>query len=280
MDRPTTGIGLGFRYDLAQELLERMPKSVSWLEVHPENYVDRGGQYEQNLERARAHWPVVTHGLTACFGASDPPDSAYLRDLRDFLRRLEVPWHSEHLCLGGAEGRFFHDLLPLPFTEEAAATAARRLTETRDSLDLALALENVSYYAPQGNEGLAEADFVVEVLERADAKLLLDVNNVYVNSENFGFDPRAYIDRLPLGRVVQIHVAGHELQPDGLRIDTHGEPVPDPVYDLLEYALTKSGPIPVLLERDTNIPALDELLEEVERLWTVYRRAVGTTDAV
>lgn len=280
MAKATTGIGLGLRYDLAQELLERLPRSVSWLEVHPENYVDRGGRYEQNLERAREHWPVVTHGLTAGFGASEPLDSGYLLDLRDFLRRLEVPWHSEHLCFGGAEGRFFHDLLPLPFTEEAASTASRRLIEARDTLNLPLAFENVSYYAPQASEGLSEADFVVEVLERADAKLLLDVNNVYVNSENFGFDPRAYIDRLPLDRVVQIHVAGHELQPDGLRIDTHGEPVPDPVYELLEYTLTKSGPIPVLLERDTNIPALDELLGEVERLWAVYRRAVGATDAL
>ena len=126
MARATTGIGLGLRYDLAQELLERMPQSVSWLEVHPENYIDRGGRYEQNLERARAHWSVVTHGLTACFGASEPIDAAYLLDLRGFLRRLEVPWHSEHLCVGGAQGRFLHDLLPLPFTEEAASNAARK----------------------------------------------------------------------------------------------------------------------------------------------------------
>ena len=280
MSGTITGIGLGLRYDLSQELLERRPRSISWVEVHPENYIDRGGQYGENLERAREEWPVLTHGLTACFGTTEALEPGYLGDLRRFLRDLQVPWHSEHLCLGGADGRFFHDLLPLPFTAEAAATAAQRLVEARDALDLPVALENVSYYAPQTSNGLSEVDFVTEVLERADAKLLLDVNNVYVNSENFGFEPREYIDRVPLERVVQIHVAGHELRPDGLRIDTHGEAIPDPVYELLEYTLERTGPVPVLLERDTNIPPLDDLLTEIEQLWAIYGRAIGATDAV
>jgi hypothetical protein len=273
------GIGLGLRYDLATELLERSPAAVSWLEIHPENYVNRGGRYEEMLGLARKDWPIVTHGLSTCLGSPEPFDSVYLAELRVFLSDLEIPWHSEHLCLGTVDDRFFHDLLPLPFTDEAAEIASRRLVEVRDAIDRPLALENASYYAPQCDDGLEEADFVVEVLERADAKLLLDVNNVYVNSRNFDFDPKAYIDKIPADRVVQIHVAGHFVRDDGLRIDTHGEPVPDDVYALLDYSLRKIGPVPVLLERDSNVPPLDELLREVDELWKIYRRATGAQHA-
>ncbi len=279
MDREVTGIGIGLRYDLAVELLERRPETVSWVEIHPENYVDRGGRYQEMLDLARRDWPVITHGLSTCLGAVEPFDAGYLAQLGDFLRELEIPWHSEHLCLGQAGDRFFHDLLPLPFTEEAATIASQRLAEVRDAIGAPLALENVSYYAPQGTNGLAEVDFVVEVLERADAKLLLDVNNIYVNSRNFDFDPKAYIDKIPRERVVQIHVAGHHVRDDGLRIDTHGQPVPDDVYDLLSYTLQKVGAVPVLLERDNNIPPLDELLSEVDTLWSIYRSATEVTRA-
>jgi len=279
MNREVTGIGIGLRYDLAVELLERRPRTVSWVEIHPENYVDRGGRYQEMLELARRDWPVITHGLSTCLGAVEPFDAGYLAQLGAFLRELEIPWHSEHLCLGEAGDRFFHDLLPLPFTEEAAALASQRLIEVRDAIRAPLALENVSYYAPQGTNGLAEVDFVVEVLERADAKLLLDVNNIYVNSRNFGFDPKAYIDKIPRARVVQIHVAGHHVRDDGLRIDTHGEPIPDDVYDLLGYALQRVGAVPVLLERDNNIPPLDELLSEVDTLWSIYRKATEDNHA-
>ena len=279
MNREVTGIGIGLRYDLAVELLERRPETVSWVEIHPENYVDRGGRYQEMLALARRDWPVITHGLSTCLGAVEPFDAGYLAQLGDFLRELEIPWHSEHLCLGQAGDRFFHDLLPLPFTEEAAKIASQRLAEVRDAIGAPLALENVSYYAPQGTNGLAEVDFVVEVLERADAKLLLDVNNIYVNSRNFDFDPKVYIDKIPRERVVQIHVAGHHVRDDGLRIDTHGEPVPDDVYDLLSYTLQKVGAVPVLLERDNNIPPLDELLSEVDTLWSIYRSATEVNRA-
>ena len=279
MTRDVAGIGLGLRHDLATELLERHPKSVAWVEIHPENYIDRGGRYQEMLELAREDWPVVTHGLSTCLGSVEPFDASYLKELGAFLKDLEIPWHSEHLCLGGVDDRFFHDLLPLPFTDEAAQIASKRLTEVRDAIGIPLALENVSYYAPQGPDGLAEADFVVEVLERADAKLLLDVNNIYVNGRNFDFDPKAYLDRIPAERVVQIHVAGHFVRDDGVRIDTHGEPVPNDVYELLDYALRKVGPVPVLLERDNNVPPLDELLSEVDELWKIYRNATWADDA-
>ncbi len=271
------GIGVGLRGDMAEAFLAERPKNVRFVEVHPENFVGRGGRYPAMLEAARAHYPVLTHGLTMCFGAPDPFDPEYLADVRGFLRDLEVPWHSDHLCFGGVAGSFVHDLLPLPFTEEAAELAATRLREARDALDRPLALENVSYYAPVADDALAEIDFVREVLERADAKLLLDVNNVFVNSRNFGFDPYAYLDRVPVERVVQIHVAGHLVRPDGLRIDTHGEPVCDEVFALLEHALRRTGPRPVLLERDNDIPPLEVLLAEVDALATIYERAVGET---
>jgi len=279
MAREIKGIGLGLRYDMATELLDRLPESVAWVELHPENYIARGGRYQEILEEARAHWPVVTHGLSTCLGSVEPFERRYLNELGAFLRDLEVPWHSEHLCLGGVDDRFFHDLLPLPFTSEAVGIASERLIEVRDAIGIPLALENVSYYAPQSPDGLTEADFVVEVLENADAKLLLDVNNIYVNSCNFGFDPKAYIDKIPTDRVVQIHVAGHLVREDGLRIDTHGEPIPDDVYELLAYTLRKTGPVPVLLERDNNVPPLDELLSEVDELWMIYRHATGAANA-
>jgi len=275
MSRHVGGIGVGLRYALADELLERRPPEVSWVEIHPENYLGRGGRYADILAEAREQWPVVTHGLTMCFGATEPHDRAYMRDLRAFLDRLEAPWHSDHACFGGADGAFVHDLLPPPFDEETAKVMVQRLIEAQDQLGRPVAIENVSYYAPQLEDGLAEADFMVEVLEAADALILLDVNNVYVNSRNFDFDPRAYIDRIPPERVVQMHVAGHFVRPDGLRIDTHGERVCEDVYDLLEHTLERMGPKPVLLERDNNIPTLDEVLGEVRRLDAIYARATG-----
>ncbi len=269
------GVGVGLRMDMAKAFLEARPKNVRFVEVHPENYIGRGGRYPAMLEAAREHYPVITHGLTMCFGSPDPFDREYLSHLRSFLRDLEVPWHSDHLCFGGVGGRFVHDLLPLPFTDDAAALAVTRLCEARDVLGLPLAIENVSYYAPVADDALDEAGFVREVLERADAKLLLDVNNIYVNSRNFGFDPYAYLDRIPADRVVQIHVAGHLVRPDGLRIDNHGEPVCEEVFTLLEHALRRTGPRPVLLERDNDIPPLEVLLAEVDALTAIYDRAVG-----
>src|SRR5690606_18264333 len=246
---------------------------------HPENYLHRGGRYPSMLESARADYPVLTHGLTMSFGSPEPFAPEYLASLRSFLRDLEVPWHSDHLCFSGAGGVFAHDLLPIPFTEEAAALAAARLVQARDALDLPLAFENVSYYAAQGTDGLAEVDFVLDVLDRADARLLLDVNNVYVNSKNFGFDPRAYLDRIPGNRVVQVHVAGHKILSDGLRVDTHGEAICHDVYSLLEYTIARIGPKPVLLERDNNVPPLEVILAEVDALSESYARGVGAYEA-
>ena len=271
------GVGLGLRMGNAEALLEHLPDEVRWVEVHPENYIERGGRFARVLEGAREKWPVVTHGLTMCFGATHACDPAYHRDLRRFLTDLEVSWHSDHACFGSVGDVFAHDLLPLPFTDEAVEVVCARVGEAQDALGVEIALENVSYYAPMGDDPLAEVDFLNEILSRSGAKLLLDVNNVFVNSQNFGFDGRAWIDRVRPESVVQMHVAGHKVRDDGLRIDTHGEPIPEGVYELLTHTLARTGPKPILVERDNNIPPLEDQLAEVRRLTEILDASQGAS---
>jgi uncharacterized protein (UPF0276 family) len=276
--RPHTrfdGIGLGLRQPLAHALLQARPKGLAFLEIHPENYVERGGTYPAMLEQAKEHWPVLSHGLTLGLGNTEPFEKGYVKVLRQFLSwQLKTPWHSEHLCFTQADGRMLHDLLPLPFNKSAIQTAVQRIRELRDALEIPIAIENVSYYANLEPPRMPEVEFLLEVLDKADALLLLDVNNVYVNSINHGFDPRAYLDCIPPERVVQLHIAGHLVRPDGIIIDTHAEPICDPVYDLLDYTLRRLGPRPVLLERDDRFPEFHEILGEINRLQAIYQRAV------
>jgi uncharacterized protein len=270
------GIGLGLRQAIADALFDSELTELRFLEIHPENYVARGGRFNRMLARAVERWPLLTHGLSLGFGAVEPAEARYVEQLKAFLDRIDAPWHSEHLCFSSADGVMLHDLLPLPFRREVVQTAVSRIRELREGLARPIAVENVSYYAHPGEREMDEADFLNEVLERADAKLLLDVNNVFVNSKNHGFDAARFLDRLPAQRVVQIHIAGHSLRPDGLIVDTHGEAVRDEVHALLEYALRRIGPVPVLLERDQNFPDFAELAAEVRRLDAIYVRATGT----
>ena len=279
-DKQPEGIGIGFRYALAEQTLAGDVTEIRWLEVHPENYVQRGGRFRQLLERARETWPIVTHGLTMGFGAAEPADAAYMTALREFLHGIGTPWHSEHLCFSGADGVMLHDLIPVPFGPEGVRIAVDRIREAQDALDLPVALENISYYADAGPREMEESDFLLEVLERSNALLLLDVNNVFVNSRNHRFDPKAYMDRIPVERVVQIHVAGHLTRKDGLIIDTHGEAVRQEVYDLLDHTLRRTGPVPVLLERDQNFPPWEELVSEVRQLDAIYQAATSGRVAV
>ena len=274
--RSFEGIGLGLRQPLAAALFANPPARVRWLELHPENYLARGGRYASLLDQARERYPLLTHGLSMGFGALRPFDSDYLRALRALIVQLDCPWHSDHLCFSGVDGVFLHDLLPLPCTRESIDVAVARIGEARAALGVPIAVEHISYYAtPPGNE-LDEASHLCEVLERADARLLLDVNNVFVNASNQGFDPRAFIDRLPLDRVVQLHVAGHYVRADGLRIDTHAEPVCEEVFALFAYTMGKlARPVPVLLERDDEFPPLSELAHEIERLDDIYCAALA-----
>ncbi|WP_437875127.1 DUF692 domain-containing protein [Sorangium sp. So ce513] len=279
-----TGVGLGLRWEFLDEVLDLLDRGealpVPFFELSPENYMRRGGYFPAALERVRERCALLTHGLTMSVGGIDPLDAGYLRDLGRFLGRLDPPFHSDHLCFSGVDGRFLHDLLPLPLTSAAAAHAAARIREAEDRLGRPMAIENITYYLAPGRAALDEADFLVEVLERAGCGLLLDVNNLYVNGRNHGVDPAALLEKIPPGRVVAMHVAGHEWRDDaGLLIDTHGAPVIAPVLDLLARAVARTGPVPVVLERDNDVPPLEALLAERAEVEAAYRRGLAAREA-
>jgi uncharacterized protein (UPF0276 family) len=278
------GVGLGLRWELIDELALELPSSIDFLEVAPENYIGRGGHVRTLLERLGDRYPLLTHGLTMSLGGSEPLDRAYLDDVAAFVRDVKSPWHSDHLCFGASDGRVLHDLLPIAFTEKEAVRVGDRVKQARDRLGVPMAVENISFYmhVPPGDGAreIDEPELITRVCERADCGLMLDVNNAYVNSLNFGFDVDAWMARVPLERVVQIHVAGHETieLPEigaALIVDTHGAPVSDPVLDLLGRVLERTGPVPVVLERDQAIPALATLLAELARIRVVYDRALS-----
>ncbi len=240
--RSRVGVGLGLRWDFLEEVLDGPPLDVAFFEVSPENYMRRGGWYPAALERIVERYPIVTHGLTMSLGAIDPPPADYLSELCAELRRMKTPWHSDHLCFSTAGPQVLHDLLPLKQCRANVVRVADRLKALQDRLDLPMAIENISWYAHPGRADLSEADFIGEILERSGARLLLDVNNVWVNAQNHGFDAQEFIAALPLERVVQLHVAGHTQSPSGLIIDTHGQSVIEPVMDLLSFTLERVGP--------------------------------------
>jgi uncharacterized protein (UPF0276 family) len=267
------GVGLGLRWALAENIIERPPPELAFIEVAPENYMRRGGLYPASLEACAERWPIVTHGLTMSLGGTDPLSQSYLTTLAAFTKSVASPWHSDHLCFSVAGGVMTHELLPLPFTAEAAEHVAARVMRAQDALGIPMAVENISYYAHPGAPEMDEADFVKAVVSRADCGLLLDVNNVFVNAKNHGFDPRRIIAKMPLDRVVQIHIAGHDASNPAMILDTHAESVRDEVYDLLDFTLARTGPVPVLLERDDNFPSWDELCQEIAKLDAILRRA-------
>lgn len=273
--RAPTGIGLGLRARLlAPFAAGEADGAVSFVEVSPENFMHRGGRSPERLAQVADRFPVISHGLMMSLGGLHPFDDEYFATLRTFLDRYDPPWHSDHLCFSSDATAVLHDLLPIPMTRRAAQRVADRVHEAEDRLGRSMAVENISWYMELGRPELDEADFICEVLERADCGLLLDVNNAFVNARNHGFEVDQWLERIPLDRVVQLHVAGHEPWDETLIIDTHGADVRDEVYDLMAWVIERTGPKPVLLERDNNIPPLPTLLEEVRRLDTVYQQAL------
>ena len=264
------GVGLGFRLGLAEKMLAAKTSAADFVEVAPENYMNCGGKRARYLSAAKERWPIVSHGLCGDFAGSAPVDDNMLAALKTFLDNNGAEFYSDHLCLTHANGAELHDLLPLPFSEEAAERAASRVKLIQERLERPVGVENISAYARAPGSVMSEPEFVSLVVERADCSLLLDVNNVYVNSINFDFDAREYIDAMPLERVIQIHIAGHEEERPGLLIDTHGSALIDPVIDLYRYTCKKlrgkNVDPPTLLERDNNIPPLAELESEVKVL--------------
>lgn len=258
------GAGLGLRRALAAPLLSATGDRPDFLEVAPENWIRAGGRWRRDLEALAEQYPLASHGLSLSIGSPDPLDVGLLDRLRQFIRRHDIRYYTEHLSYC-SEGGHLYDLLPMPFCEEAVHYVAARIRQVQDHLGQRIGMENISYYADFG-DGMSEADFIAAVASEADCDILLDVNNVYVNSINHGYDPRAFIDSLPLSRVRYLHVAGHYDEATDLKIDTHGADVIDPVWDLLDYTYGLTGPLPTLLERDFNLPPLGELMREVSRV--------------
>ncbi|SRR5579875_2455457 len=268
---PTLGVGLGLRRDLAEETFASSGR-LDWLEFVPENYMGIGGRARDLIERAGERFPLVSHGINLSVGSTDELNSQYLKDLKHLLDATGAPWWSDHLCFSSVDGIYMHDLLPLPFSREAVRHIAERVKRVQDFVGRPFLLENISFYMHAPGCELTEAQFLSEVAEAADCGLLLDVNNVYVNSINHGYDARAFIDAIPLERAVQIHVAGHKLIGDVI-IDTHGAPVIQPVYKLLQYVLARTEVKAVMLERDQNFPGFQEILQEVEAIRAVAAKA-------
>jgi hypothetical protein len=271
--------GLGLRREFIEELVDHREPAIDFLEIAPENWMDMGGRHREQLRAVAAHTPVICHGLSLSLGGPAPLDTGFLRNVRKFIEELKVPLYSEHLSYCTDDGHLY-DLLPIPFTEEAVKHTAQRIRETQDILGQRIAIENVSYYAAPGKQ-MNEAEFVRAVLEEADCSLLLDVNNIYVNSINHGYDAIDFLRTMPARRIAYLHIAGHHVEPDGLIIDTHGMPVIDPVWKLLEETYATFGVFPTLIERDFNVPPLPELIAELatirglQRPWLTPERAVA-----
>jgi uncharacterized protein (UPF0276 family) len=271
------GVGLGLRADFIDEVAAgRAEGRVAFFEVSPENYMDRGGRQPALLEPIAERHPLLTHGLMMSLGGVDPLDRDYLFRLREFCDRFDGPWHSDHLCFSRHREVLLHELLPVPMTREHATHIAGRVREAQRALGRPMIVENISYYLFLGRPELDEAEFAQAVTDEADCGLLLDVNNIYVNAQNFGFDPFEMLSRYPLERVRQMHVAGHNYwDPGELIIDNHGADVLPAVHRMMQYVVERVGPVPVLLERDQEIPPLDDLLREVELLQVSYDAALS-----
>ena len=259
-------LGIGLRQTHYVDLLSACPKNrIDYLEIVSENFMNRISSCQQYLGLFTERYPVVMHGVGLNLLGSSPLDQTYLDRLRNLADRVDSPFVSDHLCWSAFGDLRHHDLLPVPFRRDLIPFAVHRIQQVQKKLKRPFALENVSSYVTFPDSEMTEWDFYTEVIEQADCFAMLDINNVFVSSQNHGFDPYRYLDQIDFSRVVQVHLAGHELQPDGLRIDTHDQPVSTPVWDLYNYAWKKGGPFPTLLEWDQKIPSLETVLAEINK---------------
>jgi uncharacterized protein (UPF0276 family) len=267
------GFGLGLRVDHYDALLAG-PRRVDWLEALTENYLVAGGKPLHYLTRLRERYPLVLHGVSLSIGSTAELDRGYLAQLADLARRIEPEWISDHLCWTGIAGKNLHDLLPLPYTQEALAHVVQRVRQVQDALGRQILLENVSSYVGFEESALSEWEFLSALATEADCLILLDVNNVYVSSINHETDPLEYLNAVPVERVRQIHLAGHENHGDYL-IDTHDHPIADPVWALYGAAVARFGDVATMIERDDNIPPLETLCEELDRARSLQQEVLG-----
>jgi uncharacterized protein len=267
------GFGLGLRAEHYADIFDGKP-AVDWFEAVTENYLVAGGRPLHNLMRVRERFPVALHGVSLSIGSTGPLDLSYLAQVKGLAKRVDPVWISDHLCWTGVNGKNLHDLLPLPYTEEALAHVVARVRAVQEILGRRILLENVSSYLAFQESRMTEWEFLSAVATQADCLLLLDVNNVYVSSVNHEFDPITFLDAIPADRVQQIHLAGHESHGDYL-IDTHDQPVPDAVWSLYREALKRFGVVPTMIERDANIPPLAELEAELRIARRMAERAIA-----
>lgn len=260
-------VGVGLRREMLDEVLTHLPQSIGFLEVAPENWLKLGGKLGKQFRQLTEAHPFVCHGLSLSLGSPDPLDIAFLKELKAFFNTHNIRMYSEHLSYCSGNGHMY-DLMPIPFTEQSAAYVAQRIAQVQDILQMPLAIENVSYYGAPSQQ-MSELEFTNEVLAQADCQLLLDVNNIYVNSINHGYNAVQFLQGLPTERIAYMHVAGHYNEAEDLIVDTHGADVIDPVWQLLDKAYQYHGVFPTLLERDFNIPPLAELAKEVAHIHTL-----------
>lgn len=271
--------GIGFRKDFAEEFLSGDVLKPGFVELAPENWMHIGGFWKKKLKQLAEMYPITSHGLSLSVGSPDELDFKFLKNIKTFLKDFNVEIYSEHLSFSKCDNAHLYDLLPIPFREDAIKHVANRIGQVQDYLGRQIAIENVSYYTPVASE-MDEAEFVTRVVKEANCKLLLDVNNVFVNAFNHNYDAKSFIEKLPLDRVAYIHMAGHTKVAPDLIIDTHGEAIIDPVYELFEWTLKKIKPVPVLLERDFNIPELEELQSELNNLEVMMSKNWETSHVI
>ena len=272
------GIGIGLRIPHYRHILERKPV-VNWFEIISENYMVDGGKPLQVLDQILEQSRVVQHGVSMYFGSADRLNREHLKRLKELVRRTRTPWLSDHLCWGSVDGRYTHDLLPMPYTFEAAKITAENIRQVQDFVEVPVVVENVSSYAEYHVSEMAEWQFLAEVVERADCGVLLDVNNIYVSSQNHSFDPLEYVNAVPADRVAQIHIAGHS-KFEKYILDTHDHPVLDPVWSLYARAIERCGPTATLLEWDDKIPSFDEVHAEALKASIFLDRQTALHSAV
>ena len=261
---PVHGAGLGLRRAITDKLMADPPTDVDFMEVAPENWIHVGGALGKKLRFFTERYPFLIHGLSLSIGAPSPLNEQLVRDIKEFMAEHNIRLYSEHLSSCGDDGQLY-DLMPIPFSEEAVKHVARRVRRVQDILEQRIALENVSFYAPI-DSSMSEREFLLAVLEESDCDLMLDINNIVVNSINHCYDASEFLHAMPAERIRYFHLAGHYVEAEDLRIDTHGTPVDDQAWRLLEEAYSLFGPVPTLLERDFNFPPMHELLDEVRRI--------------
>jgi uncharacterized protein (UPF0276 family) len=274
---PVHGAGLGLRRPLLDQIMAAPPTDVDFMEIAPENWIHVGGKLGNKLRFFTERYPFLIHGLSLSIGAPSPLNEQLVRDIKDFMAEHNILMYSEHLSACGDDGQLY-DLMPIPFTEDAVKYVAARVRRVQDILEQRIALENVSYYAPIDTT-MNERDFLLAVLEESDCDLMLDINNIVVNSINHRYDASEFLHAMPAERIRYFHLAGHFVEDEDLRIDTHGTPVDGQAWSLLEEAYGLFGPVPTLLERDFNFPPLEELLDEVRRIKSLQLHTDGRSAA-